>query len=514
MQKLKKIKTTSFFKWLRQIYTPWNLFVFTIILVGFVLRSYRLDQILDFHYDQGRDARIIWDLWTKGDLFLIGPVTGLKGIFLGPFYYYLIAPFYLLSSGNPLIPSLFLSFLVALSLYFVYLVGLEMINKYFALTSLLVATFSSYLVFSSRWLSNPTPLFLTSILILYLMVKIVKSQKGSNLYRWTILYFLTGASMHFESASAIFYFPILMVFTVWQIKKINLKTFFVALLFLGITFLPQLVFNFRNDNLIFNNFALEFSQKQSFTSITKLQFSDRLKLFWDMFWVKIFPSSQLLAAVFSIISLLSSTLFFIKNKDKSWLLFLLSIWIILPLLFYSFYRGNHGVLYDYYFTGYYYLYVIFFSLGIWHLTKSIVGKVVFFVFIALFLMQNIIPIYNKLTIGPFNGNDIFISNQLAAIDYIYQDSGGEDFNVDVYVPPVIPHSYDYLFLWYGSKLEHDNNQKEKRLNLLYTLYEVDPPHPERLQAWLDRQAGIGEVVKTVKFGGITVERRQRYEEKR
>jgi len=44
---------------------------------------------------------------------------------------------------------------------------------------------------------------------------------------------------------------------------------------------------------------------------------------------------------------------------------------------------------------------------------------------------------------------------------------------------------------------------------LYTLYEIDPPHPERLDAWLARQDGIGKVEETVKFGGITVERRER-----
>jgi len=44
---------------------------------------------------------------------------------------------------------------------------------------------------------------------------------------------------------------------------------------------------------------------------------------------------------------------------------------------------------------------------------------------------------------------------------------------------------------------------------LYTLYEIDPPHPERLKAWLDRQKGIGKVIETYTVGGITVERRIR-----
>jgi len=52
-------------------------------------------------------------------------------------------------------------------------------------------------------------------------------------------------------------------------------------------------------------------------------------------------------------------------------------------------------------------------------------------------------------------------------------------------------------------------QDENKVPLLYTLYEIDPPHPERLEAWLNRQKGIGKVEGSASFGGITVERRER-----
>ena len=81
---------------IKKFYTPWNLLILIIILFAFILRIYRIGELLNFHYDQGRDALIIWDLIKNGKLFLIGPVTGLEGIFLGPFYYYLIAKQYCL----------------------------------------------------------------------------------------------------------------------------------------------------------------------------------------------------------------------------------------------------------------------------------------------------------------------------------------------------------------------------------------------------------------------------------
>jgi hypothetical protein len=50
---------------------------------------------------------------------------------------------------------------------------------------------------------------------------------------------------------------------------------------------------------------------------------------------------------------------------------------------------------------------------------------------------------------------------------------------------------------------------DQEVPLLYTLYEIDPDHSDRLQAWLDRQKGIGKVVKEQRFGGIIVQERER-----
>lgn len=264
-------------KILKKLYTPWNLLVLIILLCAFVVRIYRIEALLDFHYDQGRDAKIIWDLWHNGKLFLIGPTTGLDGIFLGPFYYYLIAIPYYLSAGNPVIVSIFLSFLVTLSLFVLYLTGVEIGGKITGFTALLIGSFSNYLIFSGRWLSNPTPIYLTSILIFYSFVKLIKTKKISPNW-WYLSYFLVGVSTHFELASAIFYLPILFIFTFWQRKKINLKTFTIAIAFLFITFIPQLWFNFKHDNILVNNIIAELNNDNK----VKLNLVKRLGEIWKI----------------------------------------------------------------------------------------------------------------------------------------------------------------------------------------------------------------------------------------
>ena len=147
------------------------------------------------------------------------------------------------------------------------------------------------------------------------------------------------------------------------------------------------------------------------------------------------------------------------------------------------------------------------------LGKSYLGKFLVVIFLAAFLLSNIHPLIKDYSLSLDDPKAIVLANEKEAIDWIYSDfvdneSGKKDFNVDVYVPPVIPFAYDYLFAWYG-KGRYGKEPVEKIEPVLYTLYELDPEHPERLKAWLDRQAGIGKVLKNERFGGIVVQRRER-----
>ncbi|KKP48274.1 MAG: hypothetical protein UR39_C0001G0069 [Candidatus Woesebacteria bacterium GW2011_GWA1_33_30] len=257
----------------RNFFTPWNLLILIILLLAFILRIYKIGETLDFHYDQGRDALVIWELWHRDKLFLIGPVTGLEGVFLGPLYYYLIAPFYLISGGNPVIPSIFLSFLTVLSLLILYLTGVELGGKVTGFIALIIGSFSNYIIFSNRWLSNPTPIYLTSILIFYVMILILKRHK---FYYWYFIYLLVGISLHFELASAIFYLPILLFFTIWQ--KPKLKIFILSAFFLFLTLIPQILFNFKHENILFNNIIKNLDQN----NFVEINYLARLENIWKI----------------------------------------------------------------------------------------------------------------------------------------------------------------------------------------------------------------------------------------
>ena len=496
------------------------LYVFTsiILLSAFFVRVYRADQLIGFYYDQGRDALVIWRLINEGKPFLIGPVTGLSGIFLGPLYYYIIAPFYLLGGGNPVVPAVFLAFLTTLALVIVYYLGWKFHSRATGLIAVTIGAFSYYIVLAGRWLSNPTSILLTSVILLWMMWRVLDGNKKDFrdkkgfVIEWIIIALLVGISLQFEAASAIFYIPMIVVFLLWQRRKIpNIKTIIFSSAVFLFTFIPQIAFNFRHNNLLFDNFIKVLFEDKSFRANFWVVLNDRLNFFWTVFNSKIFPEQPLRVALFTTIVLLA-LLLLKKSKITKKAIALMVVFVTPALIGFIAFQGNFGNIYDYYLTGYYLPLILLFSLGLGLLWDKKWGKIIVIVFFIVFFMRNGILVKNKIIAGVDGPTHISLGNEMQAVDWVFTDAQGRgNFNVDVYVPPVIPHSYDYLFLWQKEKrCEQDRcTLVEERVPVLYTLYEVDPPHPERLEAWLERQKGIGIVEEEASFGGVTVQRRER-----
>jgi len=190
------------------------------LLGGLFFRVYRVDQVLGFYFDQGRDANIIWDFLYKGDLFLIGPTTGIAGIFRGPYYYYLIAPFYWLGNGNPIWPAVFLALTSMLAVLLIYYLGKKIQDRSTGLFAAILASFSFQVIIASRWLSNPTPMLFLSVALVWMMILVVEGKK----WAWVVIALISGMSLFsFGSAGEVFYFPALLIFAVWQRKNLPNK---------------------------------------------------------------------------------------------------------------------------------------------------------------------------------------------------------------------------------------------------------------------------------------------------
>jgi hypothetical protein len=491
----------------REIVTHKFIYLFLVVILIFALflRIYNINNLLGFYFDQGRDALVIWDLIKYHKFFLIGPTTGLAGIFRGPYYYYLITPFYFLGRGDPVWPSIFLSLTTVCAIYLGFVIGTKIQSKATGIIFAILSGFSFYIVISSRWLSNPTPMLLLSMILVWVMIKITE---GKN-WGWPILGFVSGLSLfNFGSSGELFYFPTILIFLVWQWKnRPTVKNLVLSIILFTFTFAPLVLFDLKHEHILLNNFLNTFGKEKSFTIPSFSLFALRNTFYLGLFPKIIFHSIGFKENVFLIVILIS-LIFFLPAFVKSTKIKIILLLLVSPLVGLYFYQGNDKVLYDYYMTGYFLVFLLLVSVVLGRMWQSRIGQVFVIVFLSLFLVNNYYPLHSVLTNKSNQEGAINYINQKQAIDWIYNDSKGQEFNVDVYVPPVIPYAYNYLFTWYGSK-KYGHAPKEENIQLLYTLYEQDPPHPERLDAWLSRQKGIGKVQQSFSTGGITVERRVR-----
>lgn len=470
-----------------------------ILISAAFLRLFRLNETLGFYYDQGRDALVIWRLFHEGKLFLVGPVTGIEGIFLGPFYYLLIAPFYFLGGGDPVLPAAALGWVNVAAIGLAYLIGKEVFGRKAGILTAFLWTFSYQMVTFTRWLANPNPLPAASLLAVWSMIKIAK---GESWY-WLLLALVVGLGLQIEAAGAVFFLPAVAIFFLWQKRRIKdtRPIFLAALLFLA-TLVPQILFNFRHQGILFASFKRFLLAQPSFQADFWQVITERLRLYYHYFFPKIFLDrmDEGLAFVifFAVFAILRRKIFASTGAK------ILLLWLAAPLVGFLFYRGNQGFVWDYYFAGVYPVFFLLLGGLATEAWKEVAGRATVLAFLAIFLWANLVQlnIYYQIGIG------ITLKDQLPALDWVYQDATGKPFNVDVYVPPVIPYAYDYLFLWYGNS-RFGQLPRNEQVSLLYTLYEKDTAHPERLKDWLVRQQGIGSLEEEASFGDIVVQRRTR-----
>ncbi|KKP39488.1 hypothetical protein A2130_02390 [Candidatus Woesebacteria bacterium GWC2_33_12] len=472
-----------------------------ILIFGFFLRVYNIENTLGFYFDQGRDALIIWDLWHNGNLFLIGPTTGIAGIFRGPFYYYLIAPFYLIGAGNPVWPSVFLSITTVVASFFGFYLGKKIHSNTAGIIMAVFSSVSFNIVMASRWLSNPTPMLLLSMLLVFFMLVVAEGKK----WGWYGISTVLGLSLFsFGSASEVFYLLAIFIFAIWYRKTLDKKNILISLFLLFLTVSPLLLFDFKNNFLITNNIKKFILEDESFKLATWAFSTEKIEMYKRVFGSLIFHGKEP-REMFSLGAIITLIIYYFRdllrlNGVKILVLLLSSVTIGL-----IFFQGNEGNFYDYYLTGYYMIFLLLFSIGlgeIWN--KKIFGKVLILLFLFLFLNNNLNVLKFKLTDNVESSGSIALKSEMQAVNWIKNDIRVSDFNIDVYVPPVISYSYDYLFKWQGV------NQSDKMVPLLYTLYEGDPNNSQRLKEWLKRQDGYGKVKEKAQFGGISVERRIRY----
>ena len=187
-----KIKTVK--KWVLE-HRLESVLVFLIIGLGAFFRFYRISEYMTFLGDEGRDAIIVRRLLVNFDPILIGPGTSIGNMYLGPWYYYLIAPALFFSNFSPVGPSALVALLGTITIGLVWWISREWFltktRDSLAVGGLLVAFLyaisPTMIIFAkSSWNPNVMPFF--ALVFIY---GIWKVWRGEN-YKWL---FVVGISL-------------------------------------------------------------------------------------------------------------------------------------------------------------------------------------------------------------------------------------------------------------------------------------------------------------------------------
>lgn len=348
-----------------------------VILIGTVLRFYKLGEYATFLGDQGRDALIIKRIVTLEHLPAIGAPTSIGQVYMGPFYYYFIAPWLLLFNFQPVGLAVGVAFFSSLYLLINYLIIRELFNKTTALISTVLIVFSSSLIEFSRFSWNPNLLPLFTLLTVYFVIKSVKTG------RW--YYFaLAGALVSFSNQlHYLALFMLLPVGLLYLIQLLRKKVSLVNCLMFAVSCLifsaPLIFFELRHNFLNTNNLISLFKYQgpvannklanffSSFSSFNQFSFGVELNKFF---------------LIMILTAIVLSTLFMFKKSKTISYFFAFFIILLFGVSLYS------GPKFPHYFGMAYPLYYVIIGYFLSFLFSPPIGRYSVAVFLAVFLFFN------------------------------------------------------------------------------------------------------------------------------
>jgi len=451
-----------------------SLSLLTIIAVW--LRVWNLEKVLAFAYDQGRDALIVRGMFEQLKPVLIGPTTGIEGVFIGPFFYYLLAPFYLLAGWHPGWTAVGLAAIYALSVPVLFFFIKKIFSKATAWVAAVLLCCSFYAVNFGRWLSNPAPLIPISIMMFWFAYISITNNKWLF---WVGL--LAGLSLQTELANAFFLCLAIGLFVLIHIRHYSINTLGKGLLGFIIPFLPQLFFNFRHENILLNGLLNSFLGDQNKTSLADVW--NKRPQFMLEWLLKSLGISHSFSAAEALVILTMSLLalliliymWYRKNPEQSRGLLLIIFWIYIPLICYLFYTGNYGQFFDYYLISLFIPMLILFAFGLVKLADLIPIKIISVGLIVLCLLPvlkaNLARADTFLDPATFGFS---LQRQREAASWVLSQMGDND-RVWARPPNGLQHTYEYVLAW----MSREELGKEIPVNLdtnsdtIFIIYEPD-----------------------------------------
>ncbi len=493
-----------------------------IFLLAFALRVLFLPSLsLTFGYDQARDALHALEIAT-GHLKILGPPASTPGLYHGVFYYYVLAPAYLIGHGSPIIAAYWIAFLNALTVFIVFYLTFLMTKKVFpAFLAALLFAVSFEAAQYATWLSNPTIGIWTVPLIYLGLWAWVKEKK-----RWGAVVAGVGLGLSVQAEIFLLYHFVPVLIWLWmgrkKVKRNELITFGIFfLLSVSTMILSEVKFGFRGLSG-FGQLAVASDANLAYAKSVGDYLILYLNQIGRIFAFNSYPGNIGYGGGF-VIFLISLALYQWRKKELSWQPFL-AAWLFSHLWVVT--VGGTSTPFLMVGIGPAVSIIIAIFLSIWWEKRY---KVLVLVVLAILVYGNISMILRENK----NGSTLFaiqkdmvLSKQLPAIEYTYKESGGKPFSINSLTSPLwINIVWTYLYKWYGQPKYgyvpswHGRDQAGLQDSLLPTpkdiknYYLIIEPMGGIPTRYLDETVGAEDVysrlVNEKYFGEIRVQKREK-----
>jgi len=218
-----------------------------VVAIAAFLRFYNISSFATFLGDQGRDALIMQDIVTLKHFPAIGPPTSVGLIYMGPFFYYLMAPFLLIAHFNPLGPALGTTLYSLMALVLVGMMVKHYTNKTTALLFMLILSFSSFLTDVAKFAWNPNLLPYFAFATFFFFYEMIFKRKYVSAFLTGLLF---GFSIQLHPLVLLTSLPLgigtlVYIFRIQGRKKYKLP--FLALIGFVLAIAPLIIFDLRHN---------------------------------------------------------------------------------------------------------------------------------------------------------------------------------------------------------------------------------------------------------------------------
>lgn len=307
--------------------------VFLIILVAFVLRFLNFGNRWGLAYDQARDVLVAREALKSFALPLIGPFASAGQFVYGPQWFWILMAMVFVYPFSVITPWVVLTLLYVVIVWIMIVIGRDIHSKKFGLVLGVLTAISGAEIANSTNLTSPSMVGIFSILSIYFFVRYIKTGFIKNAF-WMAIMVTTSINIHFQAIGLLILVPISFLLD----KSKSLRKLFYLLGGVIIPFVPLILFDITNNFFESRNW-IEYIRHGQYLIYVPNRWLTYAGLYWPNSWAKIIGGEAFIAyIIISLFAVLIVIGVVLRKLPKTMFALVLSFLSIFLMLRY--YRGE------------------------------------------------------------------------------------------------------------------------------------------------------------------------------